>query len=286
MDDISIDPRKRKVMSLEDEMKYLRTQIELLKIILSKKKKVSFEVAFLILHGFEDWKSKGFGPSFRKYLTNFVEAGECLDKFETYKLAYYVARVFDNLEQEENRILAFECYRKIANATLFKNASLSDAENLSKNRFWQQELRREAEGATVIRDDFEDEKLDYEIIFPRLIQKGYVNKLYRVDMDFEEFDDEFKSWFPQYVPEQFEAIKKVLRFQRTKKSKPIASSKLPNRIKEIQRRNKVYVAPEGRKVETATIEYRNEKYFFERFVKDFKPEIGDMFEIRLIPESL
>ncbi len=282
MNNIPLQPNQQKVMSLEQEKKFLKAQAEeLLKTIFANKKKTAFDLAFFILNGFEKWKNEHLGSSFRKYLLGFVEAGDFREKFKTFKLAYYVARVFGDLEKEENRKVAFECYRKIANATLFYKKLLSEEENQQRNRYWQYELRREVEGATVVRVEFEEKNLDYEAIFPKLIQKGYVTKTYQPSVEFKEVDDEFKSWFPEYTPDQFDAIKEVLKFQKMKEAEPIPSTRVPDRIKEVQRRNGMY-APEEKDAETAIIVYQNVKQFFDKFKKYFNPEVGDKYKIELI----
>lgn len=274
-------PNKRMVQS-DEEKKFFKVQTEeLFKTIFANKKKIAFDVAFFIQKGFENWKDKHLGSSFRKYLTGLVEAGNYRDKFKTFKLAYYVACVFGDLEKEENRKVAFESYRKIANAKLFYKKSLSEEENQQKNRYWQYELRREVEGATVIRDDFEEKNLDYEAIFPKLIQKGYVTKSNCPIMEFKGLDDEFKSLFPEYSQDQFNAIEGVLKFQKIKDSKIIPSTKIPERIKEVQRKNGVY-APDAKTAETAIIVYQNVKHFVDKFNEYFDPEKGDKYRIELI----
>lgn len=274
-------PISKKVMSLEKEKVYLRAQADvLIKTILGSKKKTAFDVAFFIRQGFENWKKDGLGSSFRAYLERLVEAGNCKDKLKTFKLAYYVARVFEDLIEEKNRALAFESYRKIANAKLFYKKTLSREENEQRNRQWQNELRREVEGATVVREDFEEKKLDFDAILPQLLKKGYVTERYHVNSEFKGFDDEFKSSLSQYAEDQFSQIQDLLRIQRKKDSRTIPSTQIPRMIKKIQKRNSVY-EEEAREPDRAIITYYNMKEFMQKVKEYLNPQVGDRLKIEI-----
>jgi hypothetical protein len=276
------DANLPKVGSFEQENKYLEEHAAILfKEILAGKKKIAFDVAFFLLKGFETWKEEGLGHSLKQYLEGLLKIGKCMDKYKSFQMAYHVADVFGNLVENENRKASFECYRKIAHAKLFFNNSLTSEDNRQKNKFWQEELRREVEGANVIRSDFEGQGLDYENIVPKLIQKGYVTQEYFVSLAFKEFDDEFKSWFPQYTTDQFDAIKEILEYQLKTPPKSLTSSKLIEKIKEVRKRNGVY-AIEEQDSENSTIPYYNIKLFFDKFKERFNPEFGDKYKIERV----
>ena len=57
---------------------------------------------------------------------------------------------------------------------------------------------------------FQKEGLDFDLIMPRCIQKGYVTSTYFVDLGFLRVDQEFKNWFPQYNKSHFDQIQSIL----------------------------------------------------------------------------
>lgn len=63
----------------------------------------------------------------------------------------------------------------------------------------------------IARYQFEDENLDFDAIFPKLIEKGYVMEDHHVSTGFNGLYDEFKGWFPEYKDRQFKEIELILK---------------------------------------------------------------------------
>ncbi len=62
---------------------------------------------------------------------------------------------------------------------------------------------------------FQKEGLDFDLIIPKCIQKGYVTSDYQVDLGFLTVDQEFKGWFPQYNKSHFNQIQSLLHLFRS-----------------------------------------------------------------------
>ncbi|MBF0569466.1 MAG: hypothetical protein HQL18_01660 [Candidatus Omnitrophica bacterium] len=61
---------------------------------------------------------------------------------------------------------------------------------------------------------------DLALLFPRLVQKGYVNQDFLTSPRFCDLDVEFRSWFPQYTEEHFHQVEFILEHFYSAKAKP------------------------------------------------------------------
>ncbi len=64
----------------------------------------------------------------------------------------------------------------------------------------------------ISRHQFGEENLDFEAIFPLIIEKGYINENGYVNESFSGLDEAFKSKLPELNERQFEKIESLLRF--------------------------------------------------------------------------
>lgn len=64
----------------------------------------------------------------------------------------------------------------------------------------------------VSRHQFDEEGLSFEAIFPKLVEKHYVNEDHYTIESFDRLDGVFKGWFPELNDAQFEKIEAILKF--------------------------------------------------------------------------
>jgi RNA polymerase subunit RPABC4/transcription elongation factor Spt4 len=107
---------------------YIQKDIESLAKRYNKRKPNNFALAFDLKEKFNYWRKIYQINSFGYYLHELEEIGNLKFKPNTLKHAYYVARAFPDLENEDKRKLCFSAYSEIANSRLSREEKKKERE--------------------------------------------------------------------------------------------------------------------------------------------------------------
>ena len=64
----------------------------------------------------------------------------------------------------------------------------------------------------IAKYQFDEERLDFEVILPKLLERGYIDQNHYVIGMFNESDEIFKSQFPEFNEDQFKKIESILNY--------------------------------------------------------------------------
>jgi len=83
-------------------------------------RRIRFDVAFKMWDSFKEWQDRNPHSKMghKYFLREYIKAGDLKQKEKNLRAAFYVAKVFPDLETISNRKKSFECYRGIATARL------------------------------------------------------------------------------------------------------------------------------------------------------------------------
>jgi len=107
---------------------YIQKDIESLTNRYNKRKPNNFALAFDLKNKFNHWCKIYQINSFDYYLHELEEMGNLKFEPNTLKHAYYVARAFPDLENEDKRKLCFSAYSEIANSRLSREEKKKERE--------------------------------------------------------------------------------------------------------------------------------------------------------------
>lgn len=97
---------------------YAKKDVESLARRFDNRKPANFTLAVDIKNRFNQWQKMYKIKSFDYYLHELEESGNFKFKISTLKHAYYVAKAFPDLEDQDKRKLSFSAYSEIANSRI------------------------------------------------------------------------------------------------------------------------------------------------------------------------